>query len=68
MMLPIISSNQAITIKCFRAILNLIINSESSKIHIDDINSNALFNDKQILDDLFSAFLGLLIDFKDDSE
>lgn len=61
LILPVISNDDELTKKCFRAIFELILKDNES-IVIDDVNLNAMFNDKQMLSGLFNSFISLLID------
>ncbi len=61
LIIPIILNNKEKIRKCFRLILELLLKNDES-LKIDEINLNAIFNDKLILSHLFDSFINLLID------
>lgn len=61
LIIPIILNNKEKIRKCLRLILELLLNNDES-LKIDEINLNAIFNDKLVLSHLFDSFINLLID------
>ena len=61
LIIPIILNNKGKIRKCLRLILELLLNNDES-LKIDEINLNAIFNDKLVLSHLFDSFINLLID------